>query len=86
MGDDLRVTIVATGLGSPLSNKQPKPKLVYGQRTGTHDEPEDPGVNYGELDMPTVMRSNRRREAVEALKQSGVDTLDIPSFLRKQAD
>ncbi|HKB61119.1 MAG TPA: cell division protein FtsZ [Gallionellaceae bacterium] len=86
MGDDLRVTIVATGLGSPLSSKQPKPKLVYGQRTGTHDEPEDPGVNYNELDMPTVMRSNRRREAVEALKQSGVDTLDIPSFLRKQAD
>ncbi len=86
MGDDLRVTIVATGLGSPLSSRQPKPKLVYGQRTGTHDEPEDPGVNYNELDMPTVMRSNRRREAVEALKQSGVDTLDIPSFLRKQAD
>jgi cell division protein FtsZ len=43
-------------------------------------------VNYNELDMPTVMRSNRRREAVEAMKQSGVDTLDIPSFLRKQAD
>jgi cell division protein FtsZ len=86
MGEDLRVTIVATGLGSPLSSRQSKPKLVYGQRTGTHDEPEDPGVNYNELDMPTVMRSNRRREAVEALKQSGVDTLDIPSFLRKQAD
>ena len=86
MGDDLRVTIVATGLGSPLARKQPKPELVYGQRTGTHDEPVDAGVNYNELDMPTVMRSNRRREAVEALKQSGVDTLDIPSFLRKQAD
>lgn len=88
MGEDLRVTIVATGLGSPLSSKRPKPKLVYGQRTGTHDEPEaeESGVNYNELDMPTVMRSNRRREAVEALKQSGVDTLDIPSFLRKQAD
>ncbi len=86
MGDSLRVTIVATGLGSPLARKQPKPELVYGQRTGTHDEPVEPGVNYNELDMPTVMRSNRRREAVEALKQSGVDTLDIPSFLRKQAD
>jgi cell division protein FtsZ len=84
MGEDLRVTIVATGLGSPLARKQPKPELVYGQRTGTHDEPV--AVNYNELDMPTVMRSNRRREAVEAMKQSGVDTLDIPSFLRKQAD
>ncbi len=86
MGDALRVTIVATGLGSGVMRKQPKPELVYGQRTGTHDEPVEPGINYTELDMPTVMRSNRRREAVEALKQSGVDTLDIPSFLRKQAD
>jgi cell division protein FtsZ len=86
MGDDLRVTIVATGLGSPLSRRQTKPELVYGQRTGTHDEPVESGINYNELDMPTVMRSNRRREAVEAMKQSGVDTLDIPSFLRKQAD
>ncbi len=86
MGDSLRVTIVATGLGSPVARKQPKPELVYGQRTGTHDEPVEPAINYNELDMPTVMRSNRRREAVEAMKQSGVDTLDIPSFLRKQAD
>ena len=88
MGDELRVTIVATGLGSPIERKQPKPELVISQRTGTHDEPveEVAQVNYSELDMPTVMRSNRRREAIEAMKQSGVDTLDIPSFLRKQAD
>ena len=88
MGDELRVTIVATGLGSPLVRKQPKPELVVSQRTGTHDEvgEEVPAVNYSELDMPTVMRSNRRKEAIEAMKQSGVETLDIPSFLRKQAD
>jgi cell division protein FtsZ len=87
MGDNLRVTIVATGLGAPMERRQPKPELVISQRTGTHDEPaEVPLVNYSELDMPTVMRSNRRREAIEAMKQSGVDTLDIPSFLRKQAD
>jgi cell division protein FtsZ len=87
MGDELRVTIVATGLGSPIERKQPKPELVVSQRTGTHDEVgEAPAVDYSELDMPTVMRSNRRREAIEAMKQSGVETLDIPSFLRKQAD
>jgi cell division protein FtsZ len=87
MGDELRVTIVATGLGLPVERKQSKPELVVSQRTGTHDEPaEIPAVNYNELDMPTVMRSNRRREAIEAMKQSGVETLDIPSFLRKQAD
>jgi cell division protein FtsZ len=85
MGDELRVTIVATGLGSPLERKQAKPELVYGQRTGTHNEPIFAG-NYKELEMPAVIRNGRHREAVEAMKQSGVDTLDIPSFLRKQAD
>jgi len=85
MGDELRVTIVATGLGSPLERKQSKPELVYGQRTGTHNEPIFE-VKYNELEMPAVIRNGRHREAVEAMKQSGVDTLDIPSFLRKQAD
>ncbi len=86
MGDELRVTIVATGLSSRVERKQSKPELVYGQRTGTHDEPAASVVNYKELEMPAVMRNGRHREAVEAMKQSGVETLDIPSFLRKQAD
>lgn len=87
MGDELRVTIVATGLGSSNIRRQPKPVLAYeqNQRTGTDDQPV---INYGELDrMPAVMRTARHREAaVESLKQSGMDLLDIPSFLRKQAD
>ena len=85
MGGELRVTIVATGLGSPVKNRQPKPELVSWERTGTHDEPIS-AINYNELEKPTVMRSGRHREAVEAMKQSGVEMLDIPSFLRKQAD
>ncbi|MEO6421192.1 MAG: cell division protein FtsZ [Candidatus Nitrotoga sp.] len=85
MGDELRVTIVATGLGSPQERKQIKPELVYGLRTGTHNEPIFE-ANYKALEMPAVIRNGRHREAVEAMKQSGVDTLDIPSFLRKQAD
>jgi cell division protein FtsZ len=85
MGDELRVTIVATGLGSPRA-KQAKPVLVPQAqlRTGTHDIP---SVDYRELEMPAVIRTGRHHAAtVEAMKQSGVDTLDIPSFLRKQAD
>jgi cell division protein FtsZ len=84
MGDDLRVTVVATGLGG----RKTKPELVYveqeSKRTGTHDLPMS-NVNYNDLETPTVMRSNRRA-AVDALEKSGVDTYDIPSFLRKQAD
>ena len=87
MGDSLRVTIVATGLGLPSERKQARPVLAYEQqlRTGTHDEMPS-NVNYNELEKPAVMRSGRHREAIEAMKQSGVETLDIPSFLRKQAD
>ncbi len=80
--DDLRVTIVATGLGSPGGRSQPKPLTVV--KTGTDNAPV--AVNYGELDTPTVIRKTRRDATVEAMKQSGMDTLDIPAFLRKQAD
>ncbi|MBI2312749.1 MAG: cell division protein FtsZ [Betaproteobacteria bacterium] len=84
LGDALRVTIVATGLGNPSVRKQDKPLQVI--KTGT-DAAAVEVVNYGELDTPTVMRTGRRRDAtVEAMKQSGVDVLDIPAFLRKQAD
>ena len=90
MGEELRVTVVATGLGAPRIVKQ-KPEMVYRseetyQRTGTHDEPiANSGVNYTELDTPAVMRRGRR-ETIDAMEKSGMDTLDIPSFLRKQAD
>jgi cell division protein FtsZ len=90
MGEELRVTVVATGLGAPRLAKQ-KPEMVYRseetyQRTGTHDEPiANSGVNYTELDTPAVMRRGRR-ETIDAMEKSGMDTLDIPSFLRKQAD
>ncbi len=43
-------------------------------------------INYSEMDMPTIMRTGRQRDAVEAMKQTGSGTLDVPSFLRKQAD
>ena len=90
MSSELRVTVVATGLGDPLTRKQAKPEIVYQnqdfQRTGTHDEPiANDGVNYPELDTPAFIRSGRRA-AVDAMEKSGMDTLDIPSFLRKQAD
>ncbi|MEQ1527527.1 MAG: cell division protein FtsZ [Gallionella sp.] len=89
MGDGLRVTVVATGLGAPMARKQAKPEVVFRSeetylRTGTDNEP-IANVNYGELETPTIMRSGRRA-AVDALEKSGVDTYDIPSFLRKQAD
>ena len=85
LGDQLRVTIIATGLGKPVVQRQSKPLTVVTGKTGTDNQPLD--VDYGALEMPAVMRSKRNRDAtVEAMRQSGVEMLDIPAFLRKQAD
>ncbi len=78
----LRVTMVATGLGGFNNRKQNKPLAVV--RTGTDEAPLN--INYGDLDAPAVIRRRGRDAAVQAMKQSGVDMLDIPAFLRKQAD
>jgi len=84
LADQLRVTVVATGLGLAQAVRQPKPQLVVSQKTGT-DNMAGP-VDYNQLDaVPAVIRRNRA-STVEALQQSGVDKYDIPAFLRKQAD
>jgi cell division protein FtsZ len=84
LAEDLRVTVVATGLGLAQAARQPKPQLVVSQKTGTDNLPGP--VDYNQLDAtPAVIRRNRASQ-VEALQQSGVDKYDIPAFLRKQAD
>ena len=80
--DSLRVTMVATGLGGFGDRQQQKPLAVV--RTGTDEAPIN--VNYEDLEAPAVIRRRSRDAAVEAMKQSGIDMLDIPAFLRKQAD
>jgi cell division protein FtsZ len=83
MGDELRVTVVATGLGQPAAIRQTKPQLVV--KNGTDNMPVN-GVDYAVLDaMPAVIRKNRA-STIEALQQNGMDKYDIPAFLRKQAD
>ena len=42
--------------------------------------------DYGALDAPAVIRRRNRDATVEAMKQSGVELLDIPAFLRNPAD
>ena len=78
MEDSLRVTMVATGLGSAVARLQPKPMQII--RTGTDDMP----MGRDE-DMPNVM-SSRRERTIRAMEDSGIEKLDIPAFLRKQAD
>jgi cell division protein FtsZ len=75
MREDLRVTVVATGLGQGQKRQQPYKVIKTG--TGTTD--------YEQLDTPTVIR-NRRTGQGAALSEAGLEYLDIPAFLRKQAD
>jgi len=87
MQNDLRVTVVATGLGELGNGAQIKPPLaIINSRTGTDDATSTDGIDWTNVDIPAVTRRNGRREAVQAMQQSGVDELEIPAFLRKQAD
>ena len=90
MGENIRVTVVATGLGQVQARRQSfevinTPVL---QATGTHDASamSTQAINYSDLDnVPAIVRK-RGSSTVEALANSGVDRYDIPAFLRKQAD
>jgi cell division protein FtsZ len=104
LGDQLRVTVIATGLNSArrVETRQP-PQLVAQQplRTGTDGLPilsqvAQPGAtasppvqhSYEGLNTPSVWRSARSQAAakVDALASNGMDEIEIPAFLRKQAD
>ena len=86
MGDQLRVTVVATGLGQAAKQQtftvNNTPVL---QATGTDGMVMGGAIDYNEMaNTPAVVR--KRNVTVEALENSGVDRYDIPAFLRKQAD
>ncbi len=78
MTDRIRVTVVATGLGQQAANAESPMRIV--RRPETQAEP-----NYQTLDKPTVQR---QRAVGDGLEASGLqdELLDIPAFLRRQAD
>ncbi|OVZ58267.1 cell division protein FtsZ [Pigmentiphaga sp. NML030171] len=91
MGEDLRVTVVATGLGRNKAKPQLVQNTMQQLRTGTDNVPaynaQAGGTNYHDYDTPTVFRNPRDASMrVQALESSGMEHLDIPAFLRKQAD
>jgi cell division protein FtsZ len=88
MQNDMRVTVVATGLGesvripAPSRVEEVKPvKLVNSDII--EPQPDD----YRELDRPTVLRNGAHARQSSAPGADGnLDYLDIPAFLRRQAD
>jgi cell division protein FtsZ len=100
MGDDIRVTVVATGLGKAKKAMQlVQPPML---RTGTHNAPvmamggaggggisggfASGAAHHDGLKQPAVWRREQASEQVLAMQKNGVETYDIPAFLRKQAD
>lgn len=79
MCDELRVTVVATGLGPEAKSEDTPVKLVHKKNDGE--------VDYGQLDRPTVIRKRAAGDRVAAAAaDTDLDYLDIPAFLRRQAD
>ncbi|MES2889323.1 MAG: cell division protein FtsZ [Pseudomonadota bacterium] len=112
LGDQLRVTVIATGL-SPVKRQQAPISVVHTApmlRTGTDNMPISNQVHhsvghhgnaispqaastmainhdYTGLNTPSVWRNGRTAAAkVDALASNGMDEIEIPAFLRKQAD
>jgi len=101
LGDEMRVTVVATGLSRADARRQAPTLEVI--RTGTDNIPftvptlggvGHAGVgggsqpNYDGMAVPSVWRTNRTMAAakVDALSSGGMDDFEIPAFLRRQAD
>jgi cell division protein FtsZ len=95
MGDALRVTVVATGLGRPqAAARSTRPVLevidtsdLMSARTGTDDATGFmPPMDSGET--PAVFGSGRggRGGPRPVLTEQNLEQYDIPAFLRRQAD
>jgi cell division protein FtsZ len=85
MGDNLRVTVVATGLGRAKPTLVQVPEAAAGLRNGTDGLTM---ANGAEISAPTVIRGRgaHAQAQVRALETSGMEHYDIPAFLRRQAD
>ena len=80
MTGELRVTVVATGLGQEKMGMAPEQPLKV-----VVDKKPNGDVDYAQLDKPAVIRN--KVAADRFTETEGVmDYLDIPAFLRRQAD
>ena len=111
LGEDIRVTVIATGLSRQNARRQNMQVLQGGLRTGTDNlvySPSAMGLSgvpgmgqgqavggmgqtgYDSMAVPSVWRRPGDRTSaaarVDALSSGGMDDLEIPAFLRKQAD
>jgi cell division protein FtsZ len=80
MGDEIRITVIATGFNEAEKHKQ---VFKSASRMGSHKK--------NDLSMPAYLRHEKQIENVNVVKMGMVDDIDhmdleIPTFLRRQAD
>lgn len=84
LGDEIKVTVVATGMGANQKSVSTPIHIAPAMATTAND--------YATLDTPTITRNNNQdsketRFGVQPKNNSAdMDYLDIPAFLRRQAD
>ncbi|MDO6783840.1 cell division protein FtsZ [Neptunomonas phycophila] len=107
LSDEIKVTVVATGLGQAQTeelkvvNGGTTSRVVSSSPSHSHSAPSSSRSDFNQLDLPTVLRNRadeRQRAAApeqendmmqSSMKKTGTDDmdfLDIPAFLRRQAD
>lgn len=85
MEGEVRVTVVATGIGLDKKSKESRDLGITRESIAVMTKV-DPEVDYKSLERPTIIRN--RVEHYEPMGGANLkgDILDIPAFLRRQAD
>jgi cell division protein FtsZ len=93
MQDELRVTVVATGLGRPAARTVvPAPVLHQPQRQEpsmrvvARKQTPATAPDYSQLERPAIQRKSAVGDGLRNDYDGGDEMLDIPAFLRRQAD
>ena len=88
IGDELRVTVVATGLNGSGTRRQAMEPPLQVVRNGTTGEVESDAVSEGTSSQYTPPSTQAKPEPRDMFDNDleDIEYLDIPAFLRRQAD
>jgi cell division protein FtsZ len=84
ISNTIRVTVVATGLGQPLQAVRRPPEVKVVSKVAAAAATERP--NYAQFDTPTGIRQQAVGDGTTPPPEPSFELLDIPAFLRRQAD